>query len=175
MQKGVNIREQLGVTQEELALLLKVTRSQLSMYELGKRDLPIAAKKQLAELLLYVKEQSTTQKKVKSVMKEEVLLKKSIIEKLIHTNLHHQIKVGRALDRFEKKLEAGQASLNLIDFLENKTVKKEKDTDLLLKSMKSKSLNVVKKSNLATLTKLQIQKEVLEAEKMVLERFLQKL
>lgn len=66
MQKGVNIREQLGVTQEELALLLKVTRSQLSMYELGKRDLPIAAKKQLAELLLYVKEQSTTQKKVKS-------------------------------------------------------------------------------------------------------------
>lgn len=169
------IRKQLGVTQEKLALLLKVTRSQLSMYELGKRDLPVSAKKQLTELLLYVKEQSATKKETTKLMKEEVLLKKSIVEELLHTNVLQQIKVERALERFEKKLQAGQASLNLIDFLEKKTAKKEKQTDLLLESMKTKSFKVVDQSNLAVVTKLQIQKEVLEAEKKVLERFLQKL
>lgn len=76
MQKRTTIREQLGVTQEELALLLKVTRSQLAMYELGKRDLPVAAKKQLSELLLYVMEQSATTKVAKRLKKRGNSFKK---------------------------------------------------------------------------------------------------
>lgn len=175
MQKRTTIREQLGITQEELALLLKVTRSQLAMYELGKRDLPVAAKKQLSELLLFVMEQSATKKVAKSAMKEETLLKKSIVEELLQTNILQKLKAGRALEQLEKKLKEGQASLNLISFLEKKTAKKEQQTDLVLESMKTKSLKVVNQSNLAVVTKLQIQQEVLEAEKKVLERFLQKL
>lgn len=175
MQKRTTIREQLGVTQEELALLLKVTRSQLAMYELGKRDLPVVAKKQLSELLLYVMEQSATTKVAKRLKKEETLLKKSIVEELLHTNILQQLKVDRALEQLEKKLKEGQASLNLIAFLEKKTAKKEQQTDLVLESIKTKSLKVVDQSNLAVVTKLQIQQEVLEAEKKVLERFLQKL
>ena len=37
--------------QEDIAMLLRVTRSQWSMFELRKRDLPIGAKLKLAEML----------------------------------------------------------------------------------------------------------------------------
>ncbi len=52
MHNHENIRSVLGLTQDELATLLAVTRSQLSMYELGKRDLPAFAKLKLSELLV---------------------------------------------------------------------------------------------------------------------------
>ena len=92
----------------------------------------------------------------------------------MHTNILQQLKVDRALEQLEKKLKEGQASLNLIAFLEKKTAKKEQQTDLVLESIKTKSLKVVDQSNLAVVTKLQIQQEVLEAEKKVLERFFAK-
>lgn len=44
MKSHNNLRELLGIKQDDLALLLKVTRSQLAMYESGKRDLPAAVK-----------------------------------------------------------------------------------------------------------------------------------
>ncbi|WP_298140580.1 helix-turn-helix domain-containing protein [Flavobacterium sp.] len=169
------LRKLLGVTQEELALLLKVTRSQLSMYELGKRDLPLAAKKQLTEMLQHVKETTLAEKVTNGLMKEDVLLKKAIVVELLQNTIYQQIKVERALKKYEKKYTTGQATVNLIGFLEKQTAKKKKETDSLLESMKTKSLKVVGKSNLAVLTKLQIQKEVLAAEKKVIERFLQNL
>lgn len=93
----------------------------------------------------------------------------------MHTNILQQLKVDRTLEQLERKLKEGHMSLNLIAFLEKKTAKKEQQTDLVLESIKTKSLKVVDQSNLAVVTKLQIQQEVLEAEKKVLERFLQKL
>ena len=39
----VQMREKIGLSQEHFALMLKVSRSQLSMAELGKRDLPGSA------------------------------------------------------------------------------------------------------------------------------------
>ncbi len=41
----------LGFKQEELALILQVSRSQLSLYELGKRSLPLHAMEKLALLV----------------------------------------------------------------------------------------------------------------------------
>ena len=56
MKKDNAIRDLLGVSQEDLALLLNVTRSQLAMYELGKRDLPVAVKVKLATMLKLLQE-----------------------------------------------------------------------------------------------------------------------
>ena len=51
MENKKSIRSLLGFKQEELALLLKVSRSQLSLYELGKRSLPLHAMEKLALLV----------------------------------------------------------------------------------------------------------------------------
>ena len=46
----------LGMTQENLAQILQVSRSQISMFELGKRSLPLAATKKLAQMFTYLKD-----------------------------------------------------------------------------------------------------------------------
>ena len=61
MEKQLTIREQLGLKQEELALLLQVTRSQLSLYEIGKRKLPTHATEKLATLLSFAQSESETE------------------------------------------------------------------------------------------------------------------
>lgn len=45
-----SFRKEWGLTQEELAALLDITRGMLAMYESGRRQLPIAASEKLATL-----------------------------------------------------------------------------------------------------------------------------
>lgn len=46
----------LGLSQKEIAKLIGVSRSQLSMYEIGKRDLPLEAVKTLGSIVLFCQE-----------------------------------------------------------------------------------------------------------------------
>ncbi len=50
------IREQLGLTQDSLAMYLLIPLSQLAMHETGKRDLPAKASVKIAELLTLLKQ-----------------------------------------------------------------------------------------------------------------------
>ena len=59
MRKRENIRDAFGISQEELAIVLKITRSQLAMFETGKRELPSTAIIQLAEMLRYLQEDAS--------------------------------------------------------------------------------------------------------------------
>lgn len=54
MKHKKSLKETLGIPQEELAALLGVTRSQLSMYESGKRELPLTAIIELTGMLTYM-------------------------------------------------------------------------------------------------------------------------
>ena len=51
MEKSTNLRQILGMKQEDMAMLLQITISQLAMYATGKRSLPLAAKLKLVEML----------------------------------------------------------------------------------------------------------------------------
>lgn len=51
-----NFRKQWGLTQEELAALIGVTRGLLSMYESGRRQLPTAASTRLGKLHLLLQQ-----------------------------------------------------------------------------------------------------------------------
>ena len=42
MEKNSTIQELLGISQENMAMILQITRTQWSMYVLGKRSLPVA-------------------------------------------------------------------------------------------------------------------------------------
>ena len=62
MEKESNLRSMLGLTQNEMAQILNVSRSLYSMYELGKRDLPPASKEMLAGILAYLQDPETEEK-----------------------------------------------------------------------------------------------------------------
>ena len=67
-------REQLGLTQEMMALYLAVTKSQLSMHELNKRELPSSAIGKLAEIAVFL-DQNKTNEAVESEFQIEQELK----------------------------------------------------------------------------------------------------
>ena len=48
------IRALLGLKQEDIAMLLGISRAHWGMYEIGKRDLPIHAVQLLAEMLTHM-------------------------------------------------------------------------------------------------------------------------
>lgn len=56
MKRPVAIRQQLSLTQQDLADYLQVSRSTINMYELGKRSLPTVAMMKLAQLEITFKE-----------------------------------------------------------------------------------------------------------------------
>ncbi len=73
MKKDHAISTYLGITQLELAMLLGVSRSQFSMFELGKRDLPLHAMQLLGETAhLYTIARSRRQKRAARQAKSQL-------------------------------------------------------------------------------------------------------
>ena len=66
MKKIHPIRTLLGLTQEQIAMMLGVTRAHWGMYELGKRDLPLAPKERLGEMLQFIKTLEGKQKQLRA-------------------------------------------------------------------------------------------------------------
>lgn len=168
MKKLDNIRISLGITQEDLALLLKVTRSQLSLYEIGKRDLPVAAKVQLAEMLRYMQENTSKSVANTSLMEIQELQKKKALEQMLKNNQFKQLLLEKKIKAVEKKHATNLAALQLIEYLEKEAKKNKKPDNSLLKMIQTKAVSEFEKNGLALLTKYEIEKEVLQAEEKIL-------
>lgn len=154
-------RELLGVTQEDLALLLQVSRSQLSLFEIGKRDLPAAAKLKLAEMLSYsqnsFKRKETT---IATTIQENE--KEKIIKDFLFVNLRKQRAVKKKIASLEKKQQNSIAALHLAEFLN--TSESKNPSYILADGIELKAKNNLEKNNLKEIYKLQIKLELLEIE-----------
>ncbi|MES2864249.1 MAG: helix-turn-helix transcriptional regulator [Bacteroidota bacterium] len=168
MKKRDNLRNILGITQEDLAVLLKVSRTQLSMYELGKRDLPIAAKIQLVEMFKYIKEDASKSLNTSTLLKALELQKKKTLEQLVKENQFRQLQLEKKITAAEKKYKSNLAALQLMEYLGNKDYKKETFTIGFIKVIEAKAASELNKNGLTLLTKYQIEKEVLQAEEKIL-------
>lgn len=94
----------LGLKQEQVAMLLQVSRSKWSMYELGLRSLPAASMEILSELLAIIEtaeEQINTQPSVEE--KNEHL---ATIEKQIKENIYQQQSISDKISALEIKRKA---------------------------------------------------------------------
>ena len=164
MRKVNDIRTLLGISQENLAFLLQVSRSQIAMFELGKRSLPLPALEKLAMMLqLSQKEAPKSEEKKSDAIKEQKLL-----QKLLLKNSHQQLLVERKIKAFEKKQNALETSKKLISFLVNDEFNSMKSDFALLKSISSKTENSITKNSATKLLELQIKKEVLAFEEELL-------
>ena len=99
MKKTPTFRELLGFSQEELALLLQVSRSQIAMYESGKRNLPIIAIEKLAVMLAQSKKANATIAAKKNCFMDE----QKFLEKLLLKNAHQQLIMDKKIIVLEKK------------------------------------------------------------------------
>jgi transcriptional regulator with XRE-family HTH domain len=97
------LRDQLGLSQEMMAWYLKITLSQLAMYETGKRDLPTGAMTKMAEILIFFQQKEKVSKEENELLEKEQAKVKEIIKHQTIELKYQQMKEQRLLDKIEKK------------------------------------------------------------------------
>jgi hypothetical protein len=170
----LNLNELLGIPLLDIAIILKTTRTQLSMFELGQRDIPTKSKILLADILKFIQQEKENAENNASILKEETIQSKSALEAMLKKNKYDQFLLDKKFKAAEKKRRKAFTALLLANYLEKN---KDKD-DILLQNMDSivrnGALSNLKKTNQALITELQIKKEVLQAEEKILLEHLKK-
>lgn len=173
MQKDKKIRELLGLRQEDMALLLRVTRSQWAMYETGKRDLPLVAQLKLGELLAFIQEpKNAVVDNFVDVQSEDAKTKK-VFENLKLINKHRQILTEHKLKAIEKKYEAGVTALRFIHFLETKDQQILTEQEMVLTVLKVKAEEAIRKNGLHFQAKYRFKLKSLLQEEVLLNEILE--
>ena len=159
MKKGNNIKSILGLTQEEVATLLGISRSQWSMYEVGQRDLPKAAKIKLVELLSCAKKVKSNSKTVAKIIATEKKETIQELEKSLHI-LTHQIQlVEQKITVATKIREQSFSALQFINELKHSD--DFNDTNILSSMIQNRVDKQLKKYSEKYLTQLLLKKEAL--------------
>ncbi|MFN3969647.1 hypothetical protein [Flavobacterium sp.] len=174
MKNEVTISELLGLSQMEISILLKINRSQWSMYESRKRGLPVDATLLLSEMLRHVQNENDKELKKQELSTQQEAKKKETLEKLLNENDYQQQTIERKIEKIEKNRAFVVARFQLLDFLNNHTNKNEKHPELLQR-MKDKAEDKAGQNDMATLITNQIKQEVLKYEAEILKNALEDL
>lgn len=172
MKTNNSLRSLLGITQQDMSLLLQVNRSQWSMFELGKRDLPLPAKKLLAELLTHIQLAPTSHKEHSNWVNDA--LKKELEHKLSE-NQFHQLCIAKKITAAEKKHKTQLRTWQLKEFIETQKQKNNSNTAQGLKSMALKTETAQPTQSLILLKRLEFKQERLASEQLLLEQQLKKI
>lgn len=95
-------RNQLGLSQEMMANYLRQTRSLLSMYELGKRELPTVALAKLADMTLFFEQNKITDAVETKFLNKQDLDLKAFLEFQIKELEYKKIKENVCVKVFKK-------------------------------------------------------------------------
>ena len=162
-----NISTSLGLKQQELAQLLQVSRSQLSLYELGKRSLPLPAMEKLATLLTHSKKEAVNSESKNNIRVEDQIF----LKKLVLKNNHQQLLVERKIIALEKKQNALVTSKQLVAYLLKDESNMKKSELAFLKTIETKNKDI--ENYAVLLLQLELKKEVLAFEEKLLQKKLQ--
>ena len=172
MQKRKSISKLLGIKQEELAMLLKAHKSQLAMFETGKRDLPNTAMSQLFEMLRFAQEDTSKLANTISLMNSQALQKKKALDHLIKENHHKQFALEKKLNVLEKKYNSNLMAVQLINYFEQQNTENYELGKQMAKIIEKKSIAELEKNGLAMITKYKIEQEVLKAKEKIILQFM---
>lgn len=179
MKKKNDIRTLLGITQEKIAMLMGVSRSQWSMYELGKRELPVGTMTLLSGMILHVENQKKNDVVLPEVAQQKTEMANQF-EKLLKENDYQQQTLSRKLADVRTKYAKHSAALHLTAFLKEEHLKKEEHSQeeelhsKLVEWIAKKASKGLAKNNLSLLTSYEIKLELLELEKKLILNALQK-
>ena len=162
-----NISASLGLKQQELAQLLQVSRSQLSLYELGKRSLPLPAMEKLATLLTHPQKEAVNSESKNNIRVEDQIF----LKKLVLKNNHQQLLVERKIIALEKKQNALATSKKLVAHLLKDESNMKKSELAFLKTIETKNKDI--ENYAVLLLQLELKKEVLAFEEKLLQKKLQ--
>jgi len=163
MKKESLISDLLGLNQRDAARLLQVSRSQLSMYELGQRDLPLTAKV-LFTAMVGQAQQRKSGPTVLPVFAQQEQLKQHWIERQLKVNTFRQLRVSRILTKMEQTYAAQLKVLELVAHLRETNVNDSKEYQGFLKSLENKAYKKMTQTGLPQLLQWQIKLATLQEE-----------
>ena len=96
-------RNQLGLSQEMMAIYLAITKSRLSMYELGKRELPNATLTKLAELAVFFDQNKGNEAQPTDLQNDQEQKLNEFIAFQIEDLKYKKLKEERLLETMQKR------------------------------------------------------------------------
>ena len=173
MEKQDNIRHVFGLTQIEMAMLLKVSRARYSMYESVKRSLPKHARDFLTKMFEQVKMVAADDhKKLPHVVLQEIEMKKELQE-MLKENEYKRYTTTKKLEATERKYNAHVKALQLVNYLE--PICKVEDGPNFLGVIEYTAKKGVAHNSLVKLGKLRIRLQSLQYEQTLIKATLEEL
>ena len=171
MKNSSTIRSLLLISQVDMARLLNVHRSQLSMFELGKRDLPREAKILLAPMLVHVSKASMRLAAEADYPDPE---KHEYLKELVEDNNFARLRMDRKLEKTRNNYQKKQAILHLTTFLSKSAVHQPESYKELVESIRDRANRMYGGCDAATVMHCEIQSELIELERLLLEEYITK-
>lgn len=167
MKKSKIFTETLLISQEEMAILLGISRSQWAMYTNGYRGLSALAKINLGEVLTAAKKATTSERELlvqKNTSETEL---RDLLAIQLKENQFKQVQLKRKLEQIEAKF---QAALNTLHFLEHFTFDKEQQplVPSVIEQLKTKTTSSLHSNGLVAQELLQIKLETVQHEEKLL-------
>ena len=167
MKNFTNTKSFLGFTQEEMAMLLDISRGQWSMYAAGKRDLPLDAKKQFITMLSHLQNAKEISLEKEKFLTSEQHKTREWLKQELHKLQYKKRILDRQLFTIENKRAECFNALEMVLALEKQQLKVPAS---ILKEIKVRTTNTLNKYSLCRLQELQIKKEHMEIFKNSLEQ-----
>lgn len=168
MKKGESICKQLGIRQEELAMLLKISKGQLAMFEIGKRDIPLTAKKHLTEMLMGIQKNKLISVNNHKILEEEKKNTRDWLLKEFNNLKYKELELERKIKKIQEVREEALKALEVVKFLESGN---EFDDHFgMANFILIRIKKTLKKYSLQQLEELQLKKESLEMLKLQIDK-----
>ncbi len=167
MKNEQSIRSLLGMNQSDMALLLGVSRSHYSMFEIGKRSLPIKASNLLAQIIAHM--QKPESRKELGRANSQIETEKNLqLQQLLHENKYQQALAAKKMAALNRKIQKQANITKLLDFLKSRPQEKGKIALFFNAVTNTTSENNIAKY-VTNLAKMELQQELLILQKSVLE------
>lgn len=172
MKKTHSLSSLLGLSQDDLALILNISRRHFSGYESGSRNIPAASKQLLAEIVNYI---STPEATLDSVaMAAQLAQKEQAVRAILTENNYQQKLTARRIAFVEARCSAKLKALQVVEFLSFREDTKDESDRAILRSIAHKTSKSLHSEGLGALFKLKLRLYMLELEKMLLDSEIRK-
>ena len=145
MEKKDTLKSLLGIGQEQIAVLLGITRSQWAMYEIGKRNLPLHAALELTKILHYMQRNDFKSIETLHFVKEEEEKIPELLKKEVQLNRYKVMALDKKIETAQKLRDQSLTALRLAEYLDNHA--NNERAAIMNTPIRSRAMDMLKKNN----------------------------
>jgi transcriptional regulator with XRE-family HTH domain len=167
--KSQEIKGLLGFTQDEMAKLLRLHRTTVSRFELGKGHLPQRSKVLLGAMLKYI-QSPEAKAQLPAALEEQQAQEAVKLQKLIKENEYQYERLSRKLIKAQANYAYNEKATKLLYFLREHAAELPEVSPDVLHLLENRVKASLQKQSKADVLALELQVDLLAYQKILLER-----